>query len=312
MTDAFASEAAASKKPSVPLKEHKSDEANKKEEVNQRNTSTSIITSDKIMSNMGDRDNTEDKSEVKAENKLKEKSESKADGTDKATAGSKVNDDHDTDDKEDPGEAEYEVERVVGHKHTKGRLQYYLKWNGYDSDENTWEDRENVYCVDLIEAYWMRLEQAGGSRTDSKGKDGVPVKKEPTRTAKSNGAKTTKKDRDGDTMTDMTHVKRQKTSNASKGVKKAEDGSEGGASSNNYSNNNITINSSGWTPPKSWTSWEEKVESILTVERSNQKLLIRLQWNNGRETQHPIEVAHQKCPQKLIQFYESHIKFSQA
>ncbi|KAF8938658.1 hypothetical protein BGZ47_008480 [Haplosporangium gracile] len=310
MTDAFASETAASKEPSVLLKEHKSDETDKTEELNQRSTSTSIITGDKIMSDVGDGDNTEGKSEVKAEDKPKEMSESTVDGIDKTTAGSKDNDEDD--DEEASGEAVYEVERVVGHKHTKGKLQYHLKWNGYDSDENTWEDKENVYCVDLIEAYWGRLEQAGGSRTDSKGKDGVPVKKEPTRTAKSNGAKTTKKDRDGDTVMDMAPAKRQKTSNTSKEVKKAEGGFEDGASSNNNSNYNININSSGWTPPKSWISWEQKVESILTVERSNQKLLIRLQWNNGRETQHPIEIAHQKCPQKLIQFYESHIKFSQA
>ncbi|OAQ36542.1 chromo-domain-containing protein, partial [Linnemannia elongata AG-77] len=141
----------------------------------------------------------------------------------------------------------YEVERVVGHRHTKGKLQYYLKWNGYDSDENTWENKENVFCRDLVEAYWSGVEGVVSNNNNN--------------------------------------------------------------SNNNGSSSGSSSNDSSWMPPKRWASWEDKVDSILTVERSDQKLLIRLLWSNGKETHHPIEEAHQKCPQKLIQFYEAHIKF---
>ncbi|KAG0289631.1 hypothetical protein BGZ96_006851 [Linnemannia gamsii] len=311
MTDAITPERAVSREPSVPLKEQKSDEKNNTEEVAQPATTTTTITSasDKIISDVSDKvrtgDKAEDKAEDKTEGNTEDKVERNADGTEKATVGSS-GDDEDGDD-EDAEEAEYEVERVVGHKHTKGKLQYHLKWNGYDSDDNTWEDKDNVYCVDLIEAYWERLEEAGGSRSDLKGKDGVPAKKETARTPKSNGAttKAVKKDRDGDTMMDMAPAKRQKTTGAPKGVGKAAVGAEEGARNNNSSGGY-------WIPPKNWASWEDKVETIQTVERNNQRLLIRLAWKNGKESQHPIEAAHQKCPQKLIQFYESHIKFSQA
>ncbi|KAK3838364.1 MAG: hypothetical protein JOS17DRAFT_729804 [Linnemannia elongata] len=310
MTEASTSEAAASMEYSTPLKKQTRDETNRTDEFSQPSTSH------KVKSDAGHMDKTVDKAEEQAGVRRKEKGESKVNSTDKATASSK--DDDEDDYEEDPEGSEYEVERVVGHKHTKGKLQYHLKWNGYDSDENTWENKENVFCKDLVEAYWARHEQAGGSRSDLKGKDGIHVKKEPARTANSNGTRRTMKDREGDIMTNTTPAKRQRTRDTSKQVIKAEGGAEDVTSNNNNNNSNSkdngssSSNSNSWTPPKSWTSWEDKVDSVLTVERSSQKLLIRLLWSNGKETHHPIEEAHQKCPQKLIQFYEAHIKFSQA
>ena len=47
-----------------------------------------------------------------------------------------------------PGE--YNVEKIVAHKSTKtGGLQFLVKWEGYNEEENTWEDPEAFlprYC----------------------------------------------------------------------------------------------------------------------------------------------------------------------
>ncbi|KAG0359881.1 hypothetical protein BGZ54_009794 [Gamsiella multidivaricata] len=69
-----------------------------------------------------------------------------------------------------------------------------------------------------------------------------------------------------------------------------------------------------WMPPVEWTSWDEHLECVQTVERSRKKdkMTVHLTWKDGKDTEHPIEDAHQKCPQKLIQFYEKHLKFTQA
>ncbi|KAF8982994.1 hypothetical protein BGZ46_000215 [Entomortierella lignicola] len=69
---------------------------------------------------------------------------------------------------------------------------------------------------------------------------------------------------------------------------------------------------SEWVPPKSWTSWDEHLDSVQTVERTKRSMTIHLAWKNGKYTEHPIEEAHEKCPQTLIRFYESHLKFTQA
>uniref|UniRef100_A0A1A9VGB9 Chromo domain-containing protein n=1 Tax=Glossina austeni TaxID=7395 RepID=A0A1A9VGB9_GLOAU len=50
----------------------------------------------------------------------------------------------------DENSQEYSVERVEGKRIVSGRLQYLLKWAGYDSSENTWEPVENLNCPDLV------------------------------------------------------------------------------------------------------------------------------------------------------------------
>ena len=67
-----------------------------------------------------------------------------------------------------------------------------------------------------------------------------------------------------------------------------------------------------WEPPSEWTSWENEVDEIMNVERNNSKMWVYIRWNNSHETSHDIEAAHRYCPLKLIAFYESHLKFTQA
>ena len=53
------------------------------------------------------------------------------------------------------GEAEYEVEAIIKHRH-HGRnqaLQYLLKWKGYPDADNTWEPADQVYAPLLIKQY---------------------------------------------------------------------------------------------------------------------------------------------------------------
>ncbi|KAI8360053.1 hypothetical protein B0O80DRAFT_367316, partial [Mortierella sp. GBAus27b] len=64
-----------------------------------------------------------------------------------------------------------------------------------------------------------------------------------------------------------------------------------------------------WKPPKSWTTWDEHVEVVQTVERSIMGMTVHVTWKNGKESELPLEEAHKKCPQKLIAFYEQHLKF---
>jgi len=36
-----------------------------------------------------------------------------------------------------------------------------------------------------------------------------------------------------------------------------------------------------------------------------------LVWNNDKKTQHPLKHVYSKCPQKMLQYYESHLVFTQ-
>ncbi|UZO29252.1 uncharacterized protein OCT59_022735 [Rhizophagus irregularis] len=64
-------------------------------------------------------------------------------------------------------------------------------------------------------------------------------------------------------------------------------------------------------PPPSLTTWEEAVDDVETVERNSKDsgLWIYLNWKSGHRTRHPASVANLMCPQKIIRFYEEHLKF---
>lgn len=48
-------------------------------------------------------------------------------------------------------DAEWEVEDVVSHRISKkGELEFFIKWKGYKSSENTWEPESNVTNCDKI------------------------------------------------------------------------------------------------------------------------------------------------------------------
>ncbi|KAL5114317.1 hypothetical protein ACEQ8H_007792 [Pleosporales sp. CAS-2024a] len=70
-----------------------------------------------------------------------------------------------------------------------------------------------------------------------------------------------------------------------------------------------------WSPPQG--SWEHDVDYIDTVEeRADPKTgelakFVYVVWNNDKKTQHPLKHIYQKCPQKMLLYYESHLVFTQ-
>ena len=55
---------------------------------------------------------------------------------------------------EDSSEEEYAVEKILGkRKNKKNQVEYLIKWQGYDSSENSWESVKNLNCPDLVKEF---------------------------------------------------------------------------------------------------------------------------------------------------------------
>lgn len=50
-------------------------------------------------------------------------------------------------------EEEYEVEDIIDHKTVRGKLQYLIRWKGYDADNDSWEPESTVNCPDIVARY---------------------------------------------------------------------------------------------------------------------------------------------------------------
>jgi len=62
-------------------------------------------------------------------------------------------------------EKDFEVEKIMGRRQVRGRLQYLVKWRGFSEEENSWEPVENLDCPDKIGLFEARN---GILRTDKR------------------------------------------------------------------------------------------------------------------------------------------------
>lgn len=54
---------------------------------------------------------------------------------------------------QNPTDSVYEVEAILNHKDTKNGRSYLIRWEGYGSDDDTWEKAENLKCPTLLTNY---------------------------------------------------------------------------------------------------------------------------------------------------------------
>jgi len=57
-------------------------------------------------------------------------------------------------------------------------------------------------------------------------------------------------------------------------------------------------------------SWENDVTIIDMYRDESGSLMVYLTWKNSEKTQHPARMAYARCPQKMLQYYESKIHFT--
>lgn len=157
-----------------------------------------------------------------------------------------------------------------------GSLKFQVKWEGYESKKDlTWEPEENLKetAQEILEVYFEKIG----------GRDKIFEETE-------KASKSKKRRRTTNGGTPSTTTKRSRRN----GVHPAE------------TTPPATVKSQ-WSPPAG--SWEDEIESIDACEdEGSGKLMVYLIWKNGRKTKHATPVIYKKCPQKMLHFYERHVK----
>ncbi|XP_053684488.1 chromobox protein homolog 1-like isoform X1 [Sabethes cyaneus] len=173
--------------------------------------------------------------------------------------------------------AEFSVEKILDRRVVNGKVEYYLKWKGYSSDENTWEPEENLDCPDLIQAFEdaRKKKEKDGKLSSSCALEPVyPCVDFSTGKEESSGRKVGRKSGVSDDSK-APAAKRKSTAGEDKKI-----GFDRGL----------------------------EPEEILGATDHNGQLMFLMKWKDAANADLvPAKQANVKCPQIVIKFYESRL-----
>ncbi|KAB8262769.1 hypothetical protein BDV32DRAFT_18087 [Aspergillus pseudonomiae] len=186
----------------------------------------------------------------------------------------------DNDDEEDEEDEEgvYVVEKILGHDFAKnGTLLLQVKWKGYDDPaDETMEPEENLLegAKDLVEEYY----RVHGGR---------PEKPQRGKRKSMTGPKQTP---------EKSEPKRRRKSRAEAATETPDEDD---------------ADLPPWVPRTG--SWENEVQNVDTILRDAETstLIAYLQWKNGKKCKVSLETCYDRCPRKMLKFYEEHLVFKE-
>ncbi|KAI6091465.1 heterochromatin protein one [Hypoxylon rubiginosum] len=176
---------------------------------------------------------------------------------------------------EDLGEDEFIVEKILGHMADPkdNSVKFKVKWEGWEKkSDQTWEDYDNLRenATDVLDEYLASVGGLDKILEDSKTALKTKKRGRPALGTPTNGAKRRRND--------------------------SHPGSE-----------TPPVSGRVWRTPTG--SWENDVESIDAChDEATGKLIVYLTWKDGHKTQHDTKTVYSRCPQKMLQFYERHVK----
>ncbi|RUP04301.1 hypothetical protein BC936DRAFT_140547 [Jimgerdemannia flammicorona] len=232
--------------------------------------------------------------------------------TEEENANGDAEDNADQEEQEDEAvEDEYEVEKILKHRHMKkGPIQYFLKWKGYTDAWNTWEDKDHVAAEELLAEYWESL--SGKETALAKSKPEPKIAKTPktpkadknpapASTTASSLIRYAKRVTKAPSPTPVSSKKKRRVEG------KTNDGVMAVAALNEVNgtedNNHPEVILDGSYPPLG-TDWATEVDYVESVENDDEGVLqVYLRWKNGNMTLNKARDVHKKCLQQLIDFY---------
>jgi len=250
-------------------------------------------------------------------------------------------DDNEEDDEE---EEEFEISAILDAKRgyfQNAKYGYLVSWKGYEAEHNSWVNEDDAgNAEDLIKEFWAKRRQEDKRKKTSRKSEPITsgkrksVDKDTSSPAESTSAK---RGRGRPRKGESEEVKSADESDEDTRAKKKKTVEDGGASNSKAGRKSLSslakdtdqdgdiamLNGDDAPPPPqpnftnskslkafaNLKSWEDKVESVTTVERVGDDLMVYFLTTTGDCVRESSTLCAQKFPQKLIKFYESHLRW---
>ncbi|CEJ02994.1 hypothetical protein RMCBS344292_16986 [Rhizopus microsporus] len=252
--------------------------------------------------------------------------------------------------KEEP--EEYEVEKIVNHRvagRVKKRIEYFIKWKGYSSKDNTWEPSSAVTnAEELVKQYWdthggleERDKLLGKKRPVTTKKKTTPLKRQrqdsPEATIKRKKTADTASDHEQNTQknkeeeeekiesasethsplmkpeeTEVEEVKEQipkETKPEKQDVEASETKQVASAEEEDLDDYEEDDIITDPDYRRDW-DWTKDIDSLIKVQRGRKRELEALiRWKDGVLALYTTASIKKKCPKLLLDYYESRLQF---
>ncbi|XP_060859436.1 chromobox protein homolog 3-like [Metopolophium dirhodum] len=194
-------------------------------------------------------------------------------------------------------EDEYIVEKIVDKRVINNKVEYFLKWHGYDETTNTWEPEENLHCEELIRDFEQKQKEKDRNKKEEieRGHK-YPLSNSTVTSCASSEAGPSKERTNNSFPQTMIEVEKTDESNKSDLTVNNDniDGSEKNMSEK--MENNVT------------NQTKKIVEKIISAGFLNGQLTFLLKWEGIEKLDViPAEKANLMCPQIVIKFYEERV-----
>lgn len=225
----------------------------------------------------------------------------------------------------EPEEEEYEIEAILEAKHGAfpgGRMGYLVKWKGYDEEHNSWVDQADAANAQaLIDDYWERTKKNKKSKPKqpkartrkSSTKDDSPVLEDPTsrnkrkKSVSGQKSKSTQPDEmDDEDEEEKPRVKKAKKARRPK--ERSEERMDVDEDIDEPEYKPLAVDSKY----RNQKSWENLVAQVDTIEKIEGTLKVFFTLNNGDKVVETSQECAKHFPQKLIQFYESNLRWRES
>ncbi|KAI5121639.1 hypothetical protein M0805_001167 [Coniferiporia weirii] len=258
-----------------------------------------------------------------------------------AKRGSDSEDASEKGDEED--EEEYEIEAIIDSKRGKfkpGEHGYLVKWKGYGPEHNSWvSEGDAVNAKELIDEFFRKKSTKGGTPGKPRGRPSKAASEKDSRpspaiSASASAAKRGRAKNQG--KASVSDDQASEDEDVPKSKKKARVGSSANGSGSGKRGslaaldksdededvvmddaNGVDMESADARPYttmkelrlSSIKNWEDHVKRVNTVERGKEGLMVFFETTDNHYVREPSSICARRFPQKLIQFYEEHLRW---